>query len=570
MNKLIFSLIVGVVVSIVVSLFLNFGVFEGWQLRLNDAFYTEKIPLDQVLILKIDDKSLQTIGRWPWDREVFIDLLNKLNDSKAIGFDIAFFESYDKTTDRELAKVMSKLPIVIPSEFTKYQTDNGVIIGTELLEPIEEYNNITNGFVNIFSDFDGITRSLPLNIGGLKSKKSFSLLVAEKYRGKELNSNEIKSGNELLINFGNPNSFNSISIIDFINSPDNTLIDTKSKIVLIGATSPDLHDEYFVPTSNGKAMSGVEINANAIQTILTKNFLEKQSLFSSFMLIFILAILTAIIISFLDLKYSIPVTILLIIVCFFVTVFYFERGIILNILYPIMSIILVSSISLLLNYGMERKEKKLIRELFSKYVSKDVADEIIKNHEKIHLEGEEKKIVIMFADIRGFTSMSEKMRPIEVVRMLNTYLGEMTDVIFEYKGTLDKYIGDCAMAMFGAPVKLDDPLMASVKAALDIQKRMNDIRTTKDVPHVDVGIGLNYGFAVVGNIGSKVRLNYTAIGDSVNTASRMCSNATKDQIIVPEDFYNMVKDKVEAEKIGEIKVKGKEKPIVIYNIVGLK
>jgi len=223
----------------------------------------------------------------------------------------------------------------------------------------------------------------------------------------------------------------------------------------------------------------------------------------------------------------------------------------------------------LFSYIYEEKTKRWVINIFGKYTSKAVVDDILKKAEKdqIDLKGEEREVTVLFADIRGFTSMSEKMTPHQVVQMLNKYLSEMTESIFVYEGTLDKYIGDCIMAIFNAPLEQPDHAMQAIKAALDMQQRVRNVQAiATDVPRVDVGIGLNTGTAIIGNIGSQKKVDYTAIGDTVNTASRMCSLAGKGELIITESTYNLVKDRIKVKKLEPVKVKGKEKLLQVYMV----
>jgi adenylate cyclase len=249
--------------------------------------------------------------------------------------------------------------------------------------------------------------------------------------------------------------------------------------------------------------------------------------------------------------------------------FIFTRGILLNLVFPVLTVLGVYGGIVISYYLNEKKNKKLIIDIFGRYVSKSVADELLAHREKIELKGETKKVAVLFADIRGFTSLSEKMTPQQVVSMLNKYLGEMTDSVFKYGGTLDKYIGDNAMAVFNAPLDLEDYAFKAVQAAYDMQKKVEMINKHSK-KKVYFGVGINAGKAVIGNIGSKERLEYTTIGDTVNLASRLCGVAKGGEIIISEEMYKLVKDKVKTKRLGKVKVKGKKKSVLIYQVTGFK
>lgn len=224
------------------------------------------------------------------------------------------------------------------------------------------------------------------------------------------------------------------------------------------------------------------------------------------------------------------------------------------------------------------KEKKLIKEAFRRYVSHQVAEQIFQDPEKYlsSLKGERRKVAILFADIRGFTPMAESMEPEEVVKILNMYLSFMTEAVFKYQGTLDKFIGDCVMAVYGAPLFLKNPTEMAVKTAIEIQKNiksLNGERIVNGEETIEIGIGINAGEAVVGNIGSEDRrLDYTVIGDNVNLASRLqtAANSMDVRILISKKAYREVADKVLAKEIPPIKVKGKKEPVEVYIIESLK
>ncbi len=217
------------------------------------------------------------------------------------------------------------------------------------------------------------------------------------------------------------------------------------------------------------------------------------------------------------------------------------------------------------------KDKVLIEDAFKRYVSHQVADEILKDPDVFakSLKGTKKRITAFFGDIRGFTPISEQLPPEEVVTFLNFYLTEMTTIIFANEGTIDKFMGDCIMAVFGAPVEHSDDVYRAVKSGVEIQKRieeMNKQRVIEGKQDIHVGIGINYGEAVVGNIGSTQRLEYTVIGDSVNTAARLQTVAKGGEIVVSDSVYREVKDHFDFIHMGPVKVKGKARSLKVWKI----
>jgi adenylate cyclase len=219
------------------------------------------------------------------------------------------------------------------------------------------------------------------------------------------------------------------------------------------------------------------------------------------------------------------------------------------------------------NTAKSLKEKELIKGAFSKYISSEVMEEIIKDPSKLSLHGKRIKATILFTDIRGFTSMSEKLEPEQVVSIINDYLTIQTDKVIKYRGFLDKFIGDCVMAVYGVPVPKEDDAYRAVMTAIDIResvKKLNSIRERMKQLTVGIGIGLNTGEVVCGNMGSPQKMDYTVIGDNVNLASRLEANAPANTIYVSESTYNETKDRFVYKELEPIFVKGKKEPIKIY------
>jgi adenylate cyclase len=220
------------------------------------------------------------------------------------------------------------------------------------------------------------------------------------------------------------------------------------------------------------------------------------------------------------------------------------------------------------------KHSRYIRNAFRLYVSRQVADQIIGDPER-HLQqskGQRREVTVMFADIRGFTPLAERLPPEEVVAVLNVYLSFLTEPVFAYDGTLDKFMGDCVMAVFGAPVDQEDHAVRGMLAALEMQRgiaRLNEERSAAGLQTVRIGIGLTTGQAIVGNIGSEERLDYTAIGDIVNLASRLEGAAGEGQIIINEEVHRLVGDYIVADKLEPMRVKGKQDPVQAWNVTGL-
>jgi len=225
------------------------------------------------------------------------------------------------------------------------------------------------------------------------------------------------------------------------------------------------------------------------------------------------------------------------------------------------------------NMAHSLKEKEMIKGAFSKYVTKSVMERILQHQDGLKLGGEKKVVTVFFSDIRGFTPMSEVLSAEEVVHLLNEYFTAMTAIIFKYEGTIDKFMGDAIMAVYGAPIDLKDHAERAVFAAIEMSVKMKELQAkwrSEGKREVNIGIGINTGEVVVGNIGSNERMEYTSIGDNVNLTQRLESVAEKGQILISAATYELVKHKVNATMLDAIKVKGKTEKVVAYAVEGLK
>jgi adenylate cyclase len=252
----------------------------------------------------------------------------------------------------------------------------------------------------------------------------------------------------------------------------------------------------------------------------------------------------------------------------------FDKGIWLEEFYPTLSMVIMFSFNISYLGIRELKEKNKTKSFFQRFVPEDVVKQILK--EGVKLGGEKKTITVLFSDIVSFTTLSEKLKPEEVVSILNRHLTNCVEAIMENKGTLDKFIGDAILAFYGAPVEYGDEPLRAVKSALKMveygEKLAEELHKEGFPFDFSFGIGIHYGKAVIGNIGSPVRMDYTCIGDAVNTASRIegLTRNLKRKILISEEVYDQVKDKVNCEDMGFHMVKGKEKPVHIYAVKGLK
>ena len=219
------------------------------------------------------------------------------------------------------------------------------------------------------------------------------------------------------------------------------------------------------------------------------------------------------------------------------------------------------------------REKNAIKRAFTRYVAREVVTEILKDPDKIVLTGERREVTVLFCDVRGFTSLSERLAPEEVVTLLNAFYTLMIDTTFKHDGTLDKFLGDGVMAIFGAPIFHPDHCLRALRTALAMQAGIRELsarRVAEGKAPLRVGIGVNAGSAVAGSVGTETRMEYTVIGDSVNVAARLESYAKPGQILITEHTHGLVRDAIEARALGRLKVRGKEEELEVYEVLGVR
>jgi len=337
-KRLLRTLVISFIISFVVSGLIFTGFLNTWESRISDALYSPSGTLDDIVIVAIDDQSLQDLGRWPWPRDNFATVIDYLNQSSVIGIDISFFEPSEN--DSVFAESIKKSNIVLAMEYTSFSIKDGELYGDSLLKPVdtlgEEGVDFKTGFVNLYTDTDGVTRSFTPHIMGVEDHDHFSMVIAEKILGTDTDL----GNSRMLINFyDEPGGYNYISFSDvYNNNVDPSYFN--DKIVLIGATAANLHDDANVPISN-ELMPGIEINANLVQSILTRDFISYQDDFSAIGLIFLFAILTGILLYFFRIQIATIFVAVVFIAYILFSVYMFDFGIIMNIIFPLLTISLV-------------------------------------------------------------------------------------------------------------------------------------------------------------------------------------------------------------------------------------
>jgi len=517
---------------LILFLIIYFQLFFQFSQLISDTFFVNKPGETEIVLVTIDEASLRSVGEWPWKREKQAELLETISKlhPKAIGYDVVLVDSLEDQIFFESLKDIENL--TLPSS-------SALRIGQK-------------GHVEVIVSKDGKVR----NIEAYGQNYQAFPVVVSRLAGVSFNE-EILQVNYRFAK----DEFTMVSAQDILALRN--LEKLRNKIVLIGVTAPELHDFQDTPLGY---MSGLELQANAVDTITAGRTIKALALKEIMIAALLLATIPGILLEFLGLKKTaISIFVLLILLTLSAFIIFNISHLMMPLFYWSLAIVSGSVLAGVVKMMLTDKERTFLRRAFSQYVNEDVLQEILKNPKKLALQGKSEEISVLFLDIRGFTSFAEEKSPQEVVDKLNELLEIATNVIFKYEGTLDKYMGDCVMAFWGAPLK--DKLQAThaCQAASEIQKKIQAESNFK------VGIGINYGKAIVGNIGSSKHLDYTAIGDVVNTAARL-ETATKDlnqAIVIAESVVAKVekeKSELEFKKLKMIKVKGKRQGIKVVTL----
>ncbi len=590
--------------------------WKSWDLRLRLFSRVSEASKDIVLIA-IDQDSLDFFERqqnlpWPWPRELYGVLVRylKRGGAKACFMDLILSETsrYGVEDDKNMAEAMSGSGnVFLPLFLSKEESIDSGQAGEKLKRfslapesipqqllfpirsvtlPVEAILEAAHGVGNVqfAPDSDAIYRRLPLafRLGDLVIP-SLPLALADYALGKP-NAEAIphdESGQMILRYHGPPGTYRTYSIAALINSqarleegktPQVSPKEFEGKIAIVGGTAPGLLD--LRPSPLGARSNGMEILATATDNILNRNLVRLPSRFLVFGEALVLALMLGVGISVLKKVWTVVLfSLAAAVVPAFAAAAAFRWGYWLDFVSPEFGVVTAFLGASFLNYSLEGKQRRFIKGVFRHYLSPHVIEEIIKNPSQLRLGGEKREISSFFSDVAGFTTISEGLSPEALVDLLNGFLSEMTDIILDLGGTLDKYEGDAIIAFWNAPLHQPDHAVRACRAALRCQKRLAELRPKflESFGHsLSMRIGLNSGPAVVGNMGSSQRFDYTAMGDTVNLAARLESACKqyKIPILVGEATCEGVRDSIVLREVDLIRVVGKKKPIHVYQILG--
>jgi adenylate cyclase len=610
-------------------------------------------PDPNIIIVGLDNKSVQELKRYPIPRNRYADALRNLQKAGAavVAFDIGFPDPRDDNGDLLFSKALaeSTIPVVLA-----YGGDNTIVGEGRLVQTgpttdprgidqlplrifrcadgnpnpdapcLKPFPNVVLASTDIRPDADGVVRRMAMFVqpacvaDGACTTPIINPLSFTAYRafslGKDFQTGptlqesggtatfstawtqslQVDSSGAAFINFTGPaDNFKShgqyISFSD-VAGPGPIRMDLTNKIVLIGAYNlTGFQDEQLVPTSagsNGRRMPGVEIHANAIQMFLQavplpgnpSKFLTQESPLLLFLSMLPLTLLMAIAVARVSVLWGLVATgVVLVAFTFAMGFLATNNSFVPDLFHPWLAIALTYSGVTAYRFLYEDREKRKVTALFGHYLKPEIVAQLAKTRggvDDILRGGERRDITLLFVDVRGFTSMSERMEADDVVNVVQMYLDHLSGIIFTWDGTVDKYVGDEIVAFWNAPRYQENHALLAVRCAYDLINRAPELQAkllAKGLPPIRWGIGVNSGPAVVGNMGSRSRLQYTALGDTVNTAARFCANAPAYHLLIGQGTYDMCKDYIAVDMVPGVQLKGKSaETFRIYQVTAIR
>jgi adenylate cyclase len=588
-----------------------------------------RAPHPDVIILAVDEASITKVGRWPWRRRVFAGIIDQLKQAgaRAIVFDIFFSEpdllDDGVRSDTDLAEATAEAGMVYHAAFGHAPEQPGeqreavlpghdwsgarVIPGTGLnaVAGLYDLGSITEplpelmqgaagvGFVNVADSGDGVFReSFPVATCQERLLPSLARVVAADLLGVSQEQVVVELGQRVrlgdkrvipidrngrtLVDFaGGSGTYPYVSINEFLamadSQPDAVAQQVEDKVVLVAVSAPGLYDLRACPFS--AVFNGVETQANVIANVLEGRFLRQArgGLVALVMVVCGLVMYVGII-RLRAVGAVIYAALALLCYNWLCMWLFAARGYVMDMLAP--NLVLVGSAAVLLSLRLfrEQSEREQVRATLAKFVPPEIVEQAVQSEPEALLRGQRRVVTVMFADLRNYTAASGRMPPEEAVDLLNRFFLLAHEVIWEFGGTLDKYIGDCLMAFFNAPADQEDHALRAVQTAVEMQARIRTNRAEWEflgMPELAAGVGISTGEAVVGYLGTGERMQYTAIGQDVNLAARLepLNKEFGTEILISQATYDAVSDAVRVRPHGPVELRGFEQPMMVYEVL---
>lgn len=580
--------------TVIVTLIVKFGWIDDFDARITDGFYQKcGEKSEDIIVIGIDQETLQQLGPTSSiPRKYFAMAIDNLNADfenrpAIIGIDGVFRgpSLCDPEGDKLLIESISRYKNIVVGADANFDEDYVSLNESgervwKWFPPFPALKEVAYvGAINAAKESDNITRHSHMYVNVVDHGKLYSLsrVMYEKYCAyKNILPNQ-KNNNlfegRFYIPFTSKTYSKDINFYDLVQGNFDSKM-FSGKMVLIGPYSPG-RDSYQTSFDRSDFMYGVDIQANIIDTY-QKNFIPNEvDRNFQIAILFFVSLIVEFVFRIGNMKTSTIIWLTICLSWLMICHIAYLYELVLNVSWIPLSVTFLFIGAVSTNYIIENREKNQIKMTFSRYIDPLIMKQLLNGGtEALDLKGKLHDIAVLFVDIRGFTSMSEKLPPTTVVEILNRYLTLTAECIRRHHGTLDKFVGDCTMAFWNAPIPQENPVRLACLAALDMlngSKELGDELMKKYNQKISFGIGVHFGSAIVGNIGTYFRMDYTAIGDTVNTAARLEANAKGGTILISNVVKNMLGNSAEVESLGKtIKLKGKSNDFEIFILHSLE
>ncbi|MBU1670066.1 MAG: adenylate/guanylate cyclase domain-containing protein [Actinobacteria bacterium] len=599
-STLVSFLVGGGVLLLVLILYVS-GALSIQQLKTIDLRFRIRGTTEhtnRIVIVAVDDASVsRQEGAWPFPSGIYAQVVDRIssNGPEMVLLDLPLGgASQDPAGDEALAAAMRKAGnVVIPSSYAPLDGGEEYLPPGSYGDPAPSFREAAaaTGFPGFPIDRDGVVRRVMLardEAAGDPDSYAVSLAMLALSEGVDArdiadDGDTITVGEETiltdgegrtLINYvGRPGTFERVPFNRVLEGgvPPGTFSD---RIVLVGVTAPALRDDYNTPFAYAQQMPGVEVQANALDMLLRDDFLWVVPPWLTLLIILALGLLSIAVTIRLSPLRSLAVVGAAWLALNAAFILSFRANVVCNVTDTWLALVLPFLGVSVYRFAVEEREKLRIRGIFSRYMDRALVSEIVERPDELPLGGTLQEVSVLFCDIRGFAALARELPAVEVVSLLNEHFQEMAAIIMGNSGVLDKFIGDAVMAFFGAPLDLKDHAWFAVKSAWEMHQaavRLSAVREAAGKAGFSVGIGVHTGEAVIGNVGSEQRMEYTAIGDTVNLASRL-EGLTREHdsaIILSGDTYSRVRTRVRAELVTRVQVRGRPGDVEVYRLLGL-
>lgn len=609
---------IGIIIPIIILVLLlqsyKVDPFESFSLRFNDINFElqEKEPSKEIVFVAVDEPSVNRFGRWPWDRRVLANGIEKLNQADVVMMDMIFSEPTTDAQDSALVESIATLNSSVCGFFLRHSSTQAIgsdeldILSDSALDllqsQVSEHNkpifvqakyaemNILpilesctlSGSFSTLAENDHLMRSYPISV--YYEDMLFPSLAVQALRLKfnedvkrvdddHVSINEkvidLNSKGFVRLNYYKRNQYNIVSFLDVVEGNVQPEF-FKDKLVILGITEIGAGDVASTPIG---ALYGPLLHYTFISNLLEDHLIKEPKYISALLVIFMALVPLILVLLMKKILHRAILYLSIYLIIYGVVRYLFVTNMIyIDLFYPLLSILITATTIEAVAFNIQEQGGKFMRDAFSSYLSGDLLDQLIENPEALSLGGESKELSILFSDIRGFTTISESMDPVSLINLLNRYFTPMTNSVLDNKGMLDKYIGDAVMAFFNAPVDVKDHADAACVSALEMIEKLDELNIElekENISPIYIGIGINTAEVVVGNMGSDTRFNYTVIGDGVNLASRV-EGLTKNygvNILITEFTVAKLHKDFIYRKLEPVAVKGKSEPVLLYELM---